>query len=679
MKKISTKLLSMILPVMVLGLLCVVAICSFFSVRTIGDEISERMMQTLKANSNEICASMETYERDTKDVALAIGQTIGDAQDLSKYDNIMEQEITNNELISAMGFFIEPGYFQGEQSVFSYMGESDGKVSKVELGDFEYTGTEWYVAVKDTNTYYYTDPYVDETYGKLMISYVEPIYDHSGKFIGAVNTDVDMSGIQSLVDNVKIGDTGKAVLINEEGVYLTNSDPDKITTTNIAEEKGGLYKADAKQILANDSGSFLSKKDGVAYRTYFEKIPEYNWILLVSMERSEVSQSMEGLVKSSIVVSIITIIVCALVIFLSAKKIANSIAEVKDMSRKMAGGDFSIEPMKVKGKDEVAQMTEALNEMLLSNRDEMKQISYNSKTVGSNCNTLKQAVSELEESFDEINHSIQIISSAMMDNSATTEELTASVTEVKETVTKLARKASESEEMSKEIMERARLIGKESNENFDKAMDLSKQYEKRLESSIENSKVVNEIGTMADAISEIAEQINLLSLNASIEAARAGEQGKGFAVVAGEIGNLANQTSNTVTSIQSTVAKVKESVEVLSSDSKALIDFISQNVTPDYRAFVDTSNQYENDAKSIQDLASYLADIASQLKATMEDVNLAIQNIASASQDAAEKSTTILENVDTVSDHVENVGDISEQQKEVSHTLDDVVGRYKLE
>ena len=114
MKKISTKLLSMILPVMVLGLLCLVAICSFFSVRTIGDEISERMMQTLKANSNEICASMETYERDTKDVALAIGQTIGDAQDLSKYDNIMEQEITNNELISAMGFFIEPGYFQGE-------------------------------------------------------------------------------------------------------------------------------------------------------------------------------------------------------------------------------------------------------------------------------------------------------------------------------------------------------------------------------------------------------------------------------------------------------------------------------------------------------------------------------------------------------------------------------------
>ena len=184
---------------------------------------------------------------------------------------------------------------------------------------------------------------------------------------------------------------------------------------------------------------------------------------------------------------------------------------------------------------------------------------------------------------------------------------------------------------------------------------------------------------MADAISEIAEQINLLSLNASIEAARAGEQGKGFAVVAGEIGNLANQTSNTVTNIQNTVAMVKESVEVLSRDSRSLIEFITQNVTPDYQAFVDTSQQYENDAKSIQDLSTYLADIASQLKNTMEDVNLAIHNIASASQDAAEKSSAILENVDTVSNHVENVGDISTQQKEVSHTLDDVVGRYKFE
>lgn len=679
MKKISTKLLSLILPVMTVGLIIVVVTSCYFSVQTISSEVAERMQETMEAGKNEISMNMKTYEKDTTNVALTIGQTLTDATDLTKYEAVMEQTILDNDLITAMGFFVEPGYYNNEKSVFSYLGKEDGKVSKAELGDFAYTGTDWYTAVKDTGEGYYTEPYVDETYGILMISYVEPIYNHAGEFVGAVNTDVDMSSIQALVDAMTVGNTGKAVLVDSEGTYLTNSDADKIMNVSIRDDEESGYVPVADEILGNDSGRVLTQKDGVTYRTYYSTMPEYNWTLMITMERSEVSQSMAGVVKSSIATSLATLIVCALAIFFASKRIANSIAEVKDMSKKMASGDFSIEPMKVKGKDEVAQMADALNGMLLANRNEMKEISYNSQTVGSNCNTLEQAVTELEESFDEINQSIQVISSAMMDNSATTEELTASVSEVKETVTNLAHKAVESEEMSKEIMGRAQKIGKESTENFDQAMELSKQYEKRLQASIENSKVVNEIGTMADAISEIAEQINLLSLNASIEAARAGEQGKGFAVVAGEIGNLANQTSNTVTNIQNTVAMVKESVEVLSRDSRSLIEFITQNVTPDYQAFVDTSQQYENDAKSIQDLATYLADIASQLKNTMEDVNLAIHNIASASQDAAEKSSAILENVDTVSNHVENVGDISTQQKEVSHTLDDVVGRYKLE
>ena len=79
-------------------------------------------------------------------------------------------------------------------------------------------------------------------------------------------------------------------------------------------------------------------------------------------------------------------------------------------------------------------------------------------------------------------------------------------------------------------------------------MNLSKVHEDNLNKSIENAKVVAMIGTMAEAISSIAEQVNLLSLNASIEAARAGEQGRGFAVVASEIGSLANETSDTVKS-----------------------------------------------------------------------------------------------------------------------------------
>ena len=191
-------------------------------------------------------------------------------------------------------------------------------------------------------------------------------------------------------------------------------------------------------------------------------------------------------------------------------------------------------------------------------------------------------------------------------------------------------------------------------------------------------KVVGDIEIMADAINEIADQINLLSLNASIEAARAGEAGRGFAVVAGEIGNLASQTSTTVSNIQNTIVKVREAVDALVGNSNSLIKFLNENVTPDYKSFVEISVQYEKDAENIKELAVYVSNIADSLKNSMEDVNAAIQNIADASQSAATDSRVIMDQVDIVTSHVENVGQISSEQKEVAEVLDKVVNRYKL-
>ena len=97
-------------------------------------------------------------------------------------------------------------------------------------------------------------------------------------------------------------------------------------------------------------------------------------------------------------------------------------------------------------------------------------------------------------------------------------------------------------------------------------MNSGNAYSERLQLSIENAKVVESIGEMANVISGIAEQINLLSLNASIEAARAGDAGRGFAVVATEIGKLAGSTSQAVEEIQSTITEVKSAFNGLAND-----------------------------------------------------------------------------------------------------------------
>lgn len=676
-KRISSKLLFNILPLTLVALLTVTGVCVISATSGLAVHIIEKMQAVLDKNEADVEAILGKAENITEDLAQIIGMSTEKSSELGGFTDLMSSEIQGSDLIVAMGLFMDPDGWGKEESL--YYVESNQSVSKVDLGDMAYTDLDWYKTCKTTGNSCYTETYIDETAGILMTSFVSPIYSKDGKFIGVINTDLDMSVIQEKVDTIQVGESGRAKLITGTGYYLSGVSEDKIFNVPIAEDTESGLSQVITEILQKESGNVVYQQDGEERSLYFKKMDNYDWYMLLDINRNELNQTIVDLLGRAGIVILVSGAIITFLIILVANGIARPIVAVKNMSEKMAEGDFSIEALKQKGRDEVGNMTASLNEMLAANRSEMQAIAENSNTVGENCGVLQQAVKELEDGFNIINQAIHSISGAMMDNSATTEELTASVSEIKESVSNLATRASESENMSKDIMERAKKIEENSSKSFDNAMNLTTQFEKKLEVSIENAKVVNDIESMADAIFEIAEQINLLSLNASIEAARAGEHGKGFAVVAGEIGKLASQTSDTVSHIQAIVEKVRESVAALAGDSREVIQFINQQVTPDYRSFADTSKQYEVDAENMKELSAYVAGIATQLKQTMEDVNVAIQSIAVASQDAAEESTVILTNVENVSEQVKNVEDISSKQREISKTLDSVVGRYKLQ
>lgn len=677
-KKIARELLASILTVIIIGLALISVIGCFVSVASVRTEIKKSMNAELEKERENIIRQMEDIETMTYGLASAFGPILEKEPDLDILNNAMKRVVADNEMVTAVGFFLEPGAYKGQQNCYSYVANTEEGAVAVDLGEMEYTDITWYVAAKETGEPQREAVYVDATLGELMTSYIEPIFDSSGKYIGAINTDINMSAIQKRVDEIQIGKTGKMQLINMEGQYVTGVDADKVLSVNIAEDtENGLSKV-VDRMIEGEKGILNAKTDGINYRYYYTTIETYDWIMLVRIKESEINESAVRQIRTTGIVSFLIIAVVGIVVIVEAKRISGPIKAVKDMSQAMAGGDFSIEPIHIKSRNELGLMTDALNEMLHSNKDEMTLISKNSQKIGKSSQILQNAVGELRENVQKINEAIHMINDAMVDNSATTQEVAAAVTEVKNNIANLQDMATKSQDMSNDIMARAQNIGVESNQSFDNAMDLSGQFQKRLHVSIENSKVVNDIGTMAVAISEIAEEINLLALNASIEAARAGEHGKGFAVVATEIGNLANQTSNTVSSIQETVSKVQESVDVLTEDSKALINFIIEDVTPDYKKFTGMSEQYKGDAADIQELSNYLADMASQLLDTMESVSVAVGNIADASEAAAAESTIVTDSVEQVTGQVKSIKEISEEQNQISTELGEVVSNYKI-
>jgi methyl-accepting chemotaxis protein len=197
-----------------------------------------------------------------------------------------------------------------------------------------------------------------------------------------------------------------------------------------------------------------------------------------------------------------------------------------------------------------------------------------------------------------------------MSSSAATQEVNASTEEVNSSASILSEQALRSKNMANEIMVRAKDVEERSRLAYDNAINLSKQYDESLQKSIDNAQIVESIGTLAGIISNIAEQINLLSLNASIEAARAGEQGKGFAVVASEIGKLAGDTTETVTKIQDTVEDVQKAFLKLTEDAKDILGFVNNTVTPDYEEFVKVGKQYGNDASEVDEISSQISEMS---------------------------------------------------------------------
>ena len=163
--------------------------------------------------------------------------------------------------------------------------------------------------------------------------------------------------------------------------------------------------------------------------------------------------------------------------------------------------------------------------------------------------------------------------------------------------------------------------------------------------AIAEGKVVSEVKIMADEIGNIASQTNLLALNAAIEAARAGEQGKGFAVVADEVRKLAEESEIAVKRIQEVTGKVDIAFQNLSNNAQDVLSFIDNKVKPDYQLFIDTSNQYGDDAVVFNKLSSDIGVSMNIVNETISEIHKAIENVSATAEESVASSEEILASV----------------------------------
>ncbi|RDY30857.1 methyl-accepting chemotaxis protein, partial [Lachnotalea glycerini] len=523
-----------------------------------------------------------------------------------------------------------------------------------------------------------TDPYYDEVSGLVMSTCSTPIIGEDSKLIGIITVDIELTTIQTIVNEIKIGQNGKAMLLNSDGLYLACADEAKVMNVNIKDEENSSLAVLGTNILQNEEGYAVYTQGSEKYDVFYKTLGEYGWKLAIEMPESELFASISSMTTNMSIIAIAATIISILFITFQISLVANRIAKINQSIAILAAGDFSMTPVKIKSNDELGKMSDALHIMYNNNRKILENISNNTGIMNQSSIELNQASNNLAQQFDDIIHIMHNVNGDMMSTSAATQELNASVEEVNASINVLAVETEKSSDMASEIEKRAANIGTSSSKSFEKAEKLVTVYEKNLNKSIENANVVANIGVLAEVISSIAGQINLLSLNASIEAARAGEQGRGFAVVAGEIGKLASETTKAVGEIKKTIELVTDAFHELTDNSNSILDFISDTVTPDYNSFVNVANQYGEDAKRIKELSKKVSDMSSSIESTVTEITSAIQNITELAQNTAQNGSDVTNSIHVVSTVVENVASRSVEQEEIASDLNKLVNEFKI-
>lgn len=342
-----------------------------------------------------------------------------------------------------------------------------------------------------------------------------------------------------------------------------------------------------------------------------------------------------------------------------------------------SGGDLT-QRFEVTSKDEIGRMTDSVNQFLANLQEIISGVVSEAGHMGESVEAVNQNVLYLNDNIQDVSAATQELSASMEESAASSEEINATTKEIENAVNSVAEKAQEGAVTSTQINVRAKALHESAVTSKQTAIDIYQNSKTHLDIALEKTKEVEKINVLSNTILQISEQTNLLALNAAIEAARAGEAGRGFAVVADEIRKLAEQSKNSVTQIQTVAVQILAIVDELANNSKGIVSFIESKVIGDYDILVDTSTQYEADAKVFNDISSDLSATSEELLASVETIAKAIHEISIASSESAQGTMNIADKNETIASQSRSVSDQAKIIDDASKRLQEMVSKFTV-
>ena len=428
------------------------------------------------------------------------------------------------------------------------------------------------------------------------------------------------------------------------------------------------------EIVSDEKGDYIT-----VYAPIKTPAEEVVGVLASDYNATNIKLQMSMTVSRVIFMGAVGLALAIILLNFTIRKITGGLTKVNDKLYELVHkeGDLT-QKLEVATGDELELIANNVNDLLEYIRKIMIGISHNSESLMTASKKMEDSIRVADSGIVDVSSTMEEMSAAMQETTSSLGEISRMINDINESVGEMANRARDGRDYSSKMADRALSAKAKAQDEEADAHRRTAEISEVLRDRIEKSKAVEQISSLTATIIEITDETNLLALNASIAAARAGEAGKGFAVVADEIGKLAANSAQVAEQIRGVSASVINTVNELALEAEKMIEFAENTAVDGYTGLVGMSEDYNQDASSMNDIMVEFANTSKILHDTMEEIKESIGAV----NVAVEESAKGIANISVTSSELTNsVGDIQSEasgNSTVAQELSEQVGKFKL-